>query len=123
MATITIKTAEPSYGRQRFYTALRFALTALHEGHQVNLFLYEDAVFAAKQGQEPGDMPALLDEKMPRCEGLLAAAISQGAKVKICGVCAAERALRQDEVIEGAEIGSMRELVNWIVDSDKVVTF
>jgi predicted peroxiredoxin len=51
MATITVVLGDPPYGKQRVYTALRFSLVALHEGHQANLFLLEDAVFAAKRGR------------------------------------------------------------------------
>lgn len=123
MATITIMVGEPPYGKERVYTTLRFALAALHEGHSVNLFLFEDSVFAPKKGQSPKEMPAVLDEKMPNCENLIKAAISQGAKVKICGICASERSLNQSEVLEGAEIGSMRDLVDWVLDSDRVVSF
>lgn len=123
MATITVMVGEPPYGKERVYSTLRFVLSALHEGHSVNLFLLEDSVFAPKKGQKPGEMPALLDEKMPNCEELLRAAIAQGAKVKICGVCAMERSLKESELLEGAEIGSMRDLVQWVLDSDRVVSF
>ncbi len=123
MATITVLVGEPPYGKERVYTTLRFVLSALHEGHSVNLFLLEDSVFAPKKGQRPAEMPAVLDEKMPNCEELLRAAIAQGAKVKICGVCAKERSLEQSELLEGAEIGSMRDLVQWVLDSDRVISF
>jgi len=74
MATITVVLADPPYGKQRPYTALRFSLAALKEGHQANLFLLEDGVFAAKRGQDPLDMP-VGDAAMPNCEEMLQAAI------------------------------------------------
>lgn len=122
MASITVAVAEPPYGRQRVYTALRFSLVALHEGHQVNLFLLEDSVFAAKKGQDPPEMP-VGDAGMPSCEGLLAAAISEGLQVKACRVCSRERSLRAEEVMEGVELASMADLVNWVVQSDRTVVF
>lgn len=123
MGTITVIVGEPPYGKERVYSTLRFVLAALHEGHSVNLFLFEDAVFVPKKGQKPPEMPALMDERMPNCEELIKAAIAQGAKVKICGVCASERSLNQSEVLEGAEIASMRDLVQWVLDSDRVMSF
>ena len=125
MATITVVVGEPPYGKERVYSTLRFVLAAFYEGHSVNIFLLEDAVFVPKKGQEPAEMPAVLDERMPNCEELIKAAIAQGAKVKICGVCASERSLNQSEVevLEGAEVASMRDLVQWVLDSDKVVSF
>jgi tRNA 2-thiouridine synthesizing protein D len=122
MATITVVVGDPPYGKERVYTALRFSLVALHEGHQVNLFILEDAVFAAKRGQRPPDMP-VGDVGMPNCEHLLAAAIQEGLKVKTCRVCSAERGLSAEELIEDVEMASMVDLVDWVVSSDKTVSF
>ena len=124
MASITVVVGDPPYGKQRIYTALRFILAALYEKHSINLFLLEDAVFLAKKGQEPKEMPSLLGhETMPNAEELLKAVIKQGATVKICGVCCSERALKQEELVEGCQISSMKNLVNWVVESDKTVFF
>ncbi len=122
MVTITVVVGDPPYGRQRVYTALRFLLVALHEGHQANLFLLEDAVFAAKRGQQPMDMP-VGDTSMPNCEEMLQAAIQEGLEVKACAVCTAERGIALAEVTEGVERGSMVDLVNWVVESDRTVFF
>jgi sulfur relay (sulfurtransferase) complex TusBCD TusD component (DsrE family) len=46
-----------------------------------------------------------------------------GANVKVCGVCARERALSQDDLVEGATIGAMQDLIRWIMEADKVVSF
>ena len=124
MASITVVVGDPPYGKQRVYSALRFILSALVKGHSVNLFLLEDAVFLAKKGQKPQEMPSLLEhDVMPNCEELLKAAIKQGALVKVCGVCSYERALQQEELVEGCQISSMHDLVSWVVESDRVVFF
>ena len=124
MASITVVIGDPPYGKQRAYTALRFILAALYEKHSVNLFLLEDAVFLAKKGQEPKEMPSLMGhETMPNAEELLKAVIKQGTTVRICGVCCSERALKQEELVEGCQISSMKNLVNWVVESDKVMFF
>ena len=49
--------------------------------------------------------------------------IRNGAKVKICGSCADARGLKNVPLIEGAEISTMAELTQWVVDSDKLITF
>jgi len=122
MATITVVVGDPPYGRQRVYTALRFLLVALHEGHQANLFLMEDAVFAAKRGQKPPEMP-VGDAGMPNCEELLRGAIREGLQIKACRVCCMERGLQTEEVMEDVVVGSMVDLVNWVVESDRTVSF
>lgn len=123
MSIITVMVGEPSYGKQRVYTTLRFALAALSQGHKVNLFIFEDAIFAAKKGQTPPEFPGVLNEHMPNCEELIKAVVRGGAKIKACGVCANERALTQEDLIEGVEIAGMPALVEWVVQSDKVVGF
>lgn len=65
----------------------------------------------------------LLNERMPNCQELLRAAISQGTKVKICGVCASERSLSQSGILQGADFASMRDFVQWVLDSERVVSF
>ena len=124
MASMTVVVGDPPYGKERLYTTLRFVLAALVAGHSVNLFIFEDAVSAAKTGQKPLELPGLLEhEAMPNCEELLKTAIKQGARVKICGVCASERGLKQEEVVEGAEISTIHHLVNWVAETDKVIVF
>jgi tRNA 2-thiouridine synthesizing protein D len=122
MATITVVVGDPPYGKERMYTALRFSLVALHEGHQAKLFLLEDAVFAAKSGQQPPPMP-VGEAGMPNCEELLRAAIKEGLTVTACRVCSMERGLQPEQVMEGVQIGSMVDLVNWVVESDRTVFF
>ena len=123
MSKITVITCEPPYGRQRFYSALRFALAALFEGHEIRLFLLEDAVMGAKTGQNPQELPAGKDFRMPNCEIMLREALKNGAKVMACGACAMERGIKQDEVIEGIPLATILDLVEWVDDADKVVTF
>lgn len=124
MASITVVVGDAPYGKERLYTTFRFVLAALVAGHTVNLFILEDAVFVAKKGQRPPELPSLLEhEAMPNCEDLLKASIKQGASVKVCGVCATERGLSQEELVDGAEISTIHDLVDWVTGTDKVVFF
>lgn len=123
MATITLIVGDPAYGKQRIYTTLRFTQTALAGGDAINIFLLEDAIFSAKKGQNPMGFPGFSDEKMPNCEEMIKTALKQGAIIKVCTVCAKERGMKKEELIDGVQIGSMPELVQWVVESDKVVSF
>ena len=120
MATITVALSEAPYGSQRAYTALRLLLVALHEEHKANLFLVEDGVFLAKAGQRPPEMP-VGGQGMPNCEALLRAALDEGLVAKACQVCCRERGVGQEEVVKGVGIGSMLDLLNWILEGDKAV--
>lgn len=123
MATMTIILGEPPYGRERAYLTMRFILSAMHERHDVNLFLFEEAIYLPQKEQESAETPADLDEKLSNCKNLMKSAIEMGANVKVCGVCARERALSQEDLIEGATIGAMQDLIRWIMEADKVVSF
>lgn len=120
---ITIKINKAPYSSEAMYTCMRFALAALSEGHKVNIFLLEDAVVAAKAGQETPEFPGLLDGRMPNMEELIKSVLQQGAVIKCCAVCCLQRALSQDELISGCVIGSMKDLLHWIVSGDKLVDF
>ena len=123
MAVITVKVSGAPYGSESFYNAMRFVLAALSEGHEVNVFLLGDAVVAAREGQNTPEFPGLLEGAMPNAGELLKSAFKMGAKVKACGVCCKQRAVIPEDMIEGCSIGSMKDLVNWIVSSDKNVDF
>jgi uncharacterized protein involved in oxidation of intracellular sulfur len=54
---------------------------------------------------------------------MLKLAVLKGSKIKICGSCADARGLKNTPLIEGAEMSTMAELTQWVVDSDKVLVF
>ena len=119
MALMTIILGEPPYGHERAWTALRFAQAALDEGHTVNIFLFEDAVYLTRETL-PSEMA---DEKHRDCRDLIVAIIARGAQVKACGICARERDMDTDKLIEGASIGAMQDLIGWVAEGEKVVSF
>ena len=65
----------------------------------------------------------IYEKQIPDVEEMLATAIKLGTQVKVCGVCASERALSQTELVAGASISTMVDLVGWVVNSDKTVFF
>ena len=87
----------------------------------MKLFMVEDAVFAAKRGQRPPEMP-VDDVGTPNCKELRGgASMQEGLKLKACRVCSAERGLSPEELTEGVEMASMVDLVDWVVISDTTV--
>ena len=106
------------YGTEKAYNALRLAiqLSKDHEDVEVRVFLMADAVNCALANQNTPNW-------YYNIEKMLKVILAKGAKVKICGSCADARGLKNITLIEGTEISTMAELTNWLIDSDKVVTF
>ncbi len=106
------------YGSEKAYNALRIAnqLNKEHPDAEVRIFLMADAANCALAGQTTPN-------GYYNIERMLKLSLNKGAKVKICGSCAEARGLKNVTLIEGAEISNLAELTNWVVDSDKVLTF
>ncbi len=115
MAKLSVMIFESPYGREKPYTALRFALTALIDGHEVTVILFQEGVLCAKKGQAPSEYPNILE--------YLENAISEGVKVLACGVCCNARGISKDDLIDGVTIVGMHEIVEAVANSDKEISF
>ena len=115
---ILILINDAPYGTENAYNALRLAiqLGKDHEDVEVRVFLMADAANCAIANQNTPN-------GYYNIERMLKFIIAKGAKVKICGGCADARGLKNVPLIEGSEISTMAELTNWVVESDKVITF
>ena len=111
--TFTIIIADGAYTKERPFTMLRFAYTALLEGHKVNIFLVEDGVFVGKENQDP----ASYDNVGKWVKDV----ISEGAIVKACGVCMKGRGITEDEFVKGIKKTTMNGLVDMCVEADNVL--
>ncbi len=87
-----------------------------HEMVEVRIFLMADAVTCALANQ-------ITPNGYYNIERMLKLAMNKGAKVKICGSCAEARGLKNVQLLEGVEISTMAALTQWVVESDKVLTF
>ncbi len=118
MSKILIIINDAPYGTEKAYNALRLAnqLNKEHTEAEVRIFLMAD-----------GATCAIANQNTPNgyynIERMLKFSINKGASVKICGSCVEARGLKQVQLIEGAEISTLAELTQWVVDSDKVLTF
>lgn len=106
------------YGSEKAYNALRMAMT-LQKEHldvEVLVFLLADAVTCA-----------LPNQKTPQgyynIERMLKAVINKGGQVKACGGCSEARGIHERTLLAGVEISTMRQLTQWTVEADKVLTF
>lgn len=87
-----------------------------HAGTEIRVFLMSDAVVAALPGQTT-------PQGYYNVERMFKAVINKGGQVTICGTCAEGRGIHQLKLIEGAEISTMSQLAQWVVESEKVLTF
>lgn len=113
MTTLFILNDAP-YGTERSYNALRLARALAKTGGQtVRVFLLGDAVNCAKAGQKvpegyynAGDMVHMA-----------------GGEVALCGTCMDARGLSEEQLVEGARRGTLKELAEWTAAADKVLVF
>ncbi len=106
------------YGSERAYNALRLAMALQREHPDVDLrlFLLGDAVACALPHQET-------PQGYYNLERMLGAVIQKGGQVKACESCAEARGMTGLSLIDGAEISTMSQLTQWVVEADKVLTF
>jgi tRNA 2-thiouridine synthesizing protein D len=109
----TIAIGDGAYTKERPYTMLRFAYTALLDGHKVNIFLVEDGIFVGKKGQDPSSYDNV--------EKWLRDVIEEGANVKACGVCMKARGVGEEELMEGIEKTTMHGFLEMSIDADKIL--
>ena len=119
MRTLTIVLTDGPYISEYAEMAYKIALVALKE-HQVNIFLYLDAVHIPKIGQNPtlfANVGKLFQELA-----------ESGAVVRACSRCAAARGyLPEDygvcpDYYSGIKITSIYDLAEMLSKSDKVIT-
>ncbi len=106
--------AEP-YSDETAYTGLKFAKTALAEGHEVDMFLLQGAIFVALKKQDPSHLVNHYK--------LLGEIIDGGGRVLCCGSCTKARGVTKEMLHEEVGIGTMPMLVEIVTNSERVVNF
>ena len=93
---------DPPCGTERPYNALRLALKLVKvENVDLRLFLMPEGYYNV--------------ERMLKGLGQ--------AEIKACGTCVEARGLSDKHILSGIVPSNMLELTEWVVDSDKVITF
>lgn len=107
------------YGSEKAYNALRMAMSLQTEhGNEVEIkvFLLADAVFCGLPNQST-------PTGFYNIERMLKSVIQKSGEVKSCGGCSQARGIDKVSFIEGVKLSNMKELVQWTVDCNKVLTF
>jgi uncharacterized protein involved in oxidation of intracellular sulfur len=118
MEKVLILINDAPYGTEKAYNALRLAMQIQkeYENTELCVFLMADAVTCALPNQNTPN-------GYYNIERMLKAVINKNGKVKLCGTCADARGIKEMKLIDGAEISTMKELTQWTMESNKVVTF
>lgn len=123
MSKMTIIISEPPFEHERAYLAMRLILGALHEKHEVEAILFDDAV----RGCDPGDVSdedvADLEERRANCLNLVRAVLEMGARVRVCLRDEGDGDLDSGALETGMVPCSMRDLVRSVSAADRVVSF
>lgn len=100
------------------WNGLRLAGKLLESGQEVRIFLMNDSVDMARDICKP---PEGYDQDLSQ---MLKELISKGILVKVCGTCMARCGIfKNHPYFDGAEKSTMPELAEWVIDSNKVITF
>jgi tRNA 2-thiouridine synthesizing protein D len=111
--TFTITIGDGQYTKERPYTMLRFAYTALLEGHNVNIFLVEEGIWVGKKNQDP--------TTYDNVGKWLKNVIEEGARILSCGVCMKARGMSDDELMEGISKTTMHGFLEMCEEADNII--
>ncbi len=118
MKALIIFNHEPYDGTDVTWNGLRLAETLRKKGVEVRIFLMNDAVDMARDVCKP---PQGYDQDLSQ---MLKELIANGVNVQVCGTCMARcGAYKNQPYFDGAEKSTMSALADWVIDSDKVLTF
>jgi tRNA 2-thiouridine synthesizing protein D len=127
--TLTFVLMDPPFESSRLATAMRLMSHAAKQGHNVNVFAYEGAVFLplASQKAHPNAMHGHNEEEEAHPLSKDWIKILQHETTKHdskfdwvnCGMCASERGVF--ECIPGIRVGSPADLVRFTESSDNVL--
>ena len=115
MQLLIILNRKPYDGTDVTWNALRLAKQAQEKGMVGKVFLMNDAVDLANRGLEKGNEYDL--------QSMLLEAISKGLEVKLCKSCLARCGLIDGKIRPEVKVATMPELVEWIAESEQVLTF
>ena len=118
MKVLIIFNREPYDNTDITWNGLRLADTLRKNGQDVRIFLMNDSVDMAR---DVCKTPEGYDQDLSQ---MLKDLIANGVSVKVCGTCMSRCGIYKNQpYFEGANKSTMGELAEWVVDSDKVLTF
>ncbi len=118
MSILIIFNHQPYDGSDITWNGLRVAQTLRKKDNEVRVFLMNDAVDLAKNATKK---PDFYDYDLVE---MLKKLYFNGVKLKVCGTCQTRCGINKNEPYFKDDIkGTMDILANWIMNSDKVLTF
>lgn len=118
MKILILINRQPYDNTEVAWNALRLAGKLAEVGQTVRIFLMNDAVDLAREACKP---PEGYDQDL---SAMLKALISRGVEVKVCGTCLTRCGiLKNQPYFSGAEKSTMQALAEWIIDSERILTF
>ncbi|MBK7421814.1 MAG: DsrE family protein [Propionivibrio sp.] len=118
MKILLVFNREPYDNTDVTWNGLRLAGKLVDGGNEVRIFLMNDAVDMARDACHP---PKGYDQDLSK---MLKELIGLGVVVKVCGTCMARCGIYKNQpYFDGAEKSTMQALSDWVVDSDKVISF
>lgn len=116
--TTIILNHQPYDGTDVTWNALRLAKTLVKSGEEVNIFLMNDAVDLAR---DKTLKPDSYDYDLVK---MLKELYEKGTQLQVCGTCNARCGLFKNEPYFDEKVSStMQILADWVIESDKVLTF
>jgi predicted peroxiredoxin len=95
------------------------AKTAAESGHDVVLWLWNEAVSLAREGVADHVVGVNLS---PLKDVLMAVQLA-GVPIWVCGACAVARGIKSEDLIAGAEIKGMPDYISAVAERDRNVAF
>ena len=118
MSILLIFNRQPYDNTDVTWNGLRLAGTLVRQEQTVRIFLMNDAVDLAR---ESCVAPFGYDQDL---KAMLKELIASGVKVEVCGTCMARCGIHKNEpYFEGANTSTMNQLAEWVVSSDRVLSF
>ncbi len=102
----------------RSWNGIRIAGGLLDMNMEAEIILFDDAILCAKKAQNPPE-----ELKGLNLAQKLADLIKLGIKVLVCGSCCEVKGLKKEELIEGAEVCCLTDVVNAIKTSKQTLVF
>lgn len=118
MKILIIFNHEPYDNTDVTWNGLRLAGTLRKSDNMVRIFLMNDAVDMAREACKA---PEGYDQDLSQ---ILRGLIADGVQVKLCGTCMSRCGIYKNHpYFEGAEKSTMAALAEWVVDSERILTF
>lgn len=95
------------------------AKVAKEQGHDVVLWLWNEAVTLGRKGT--GDH--VTGVNLTPLKDLLAAVQAAGVPIWVCGACAVARQINQADLVTGASIKGMPEYIKAVAEREKNIAF